>query len=377
MRQHHRATPQACHQCDHTRQHHPACSGHQRHQAVAAFGQRALPRKLRIAVRVEQPPEAAHGSFELPLPRLIERFDQVVLPALLLRREHEFAQIARLFQRPGTRAIALLADARPAGFADQQRLVKCRVDLAHHCADVCDGHFHRLRFVLPVRQDVHGNEIDMLRERGVHQPELPHIGVGDRHIGFALRTLEVALHRIRGLFAPQQHLVADDQSAHHVAVPVGQRDGLRQLDVVPDLVAAYPGAEQHRESVLRRQFGHMVQALIHRVEPHAGGDFRQPGKVGVDALAAHPEIGLQRRFAGTVIRSVRHALQSPAIPRRVELHIRHRVRRIALPQPHGQQRKCDDMHQRVARPARRGTIHAFRPPRPGPEPGGVCPATGR
>jgi hypothetical protein len=258
-----------------------------------------------------------------------------------------------------------------------KRLVEGGVDRLHHRLDVADRAVDRLRFVFPVGQHMDGDEIDRLRKLAILEPELPDIGVGDRHCRSGLRTFYINAHRVGSLFPPQQHLVADDQSAHHVAVPVGQRDGLRQFDVVPDLVAAYPGAEQYLQSVLRRQLGNMVQALIHRIEPHAAGNFSQPGEIGVDALAAHPEIGQQGRFARTVVRCVRHALQPPRVLRRVELHIRHRLRCIALPQPQGQQRQCNEMHQRMTRPARRRALHGLRLPRPGSQPVQARPATGR
>ena len=85
------------------------------------------------------------------------------------------------------------------------------------------------RKVLPIRQDVNGDEINRVLHLGIAQPILPHIGISDRHrylgLHFANDGDEVR-HRD---FTTEQHFIADDDAGDDVRILFGERDPGRDL----------------------------------------------------------------------------------------------------------------------------------------------------
>ncbi len=123
-------------------------------------------------------------------------------------------------------ALAHASGARPAEFADHDLLAgKIIGDVPADRRDMIGGLRSPDRIVLPVRQDVHGDEIDRARELAIANPELPDVGIGDRHFHLGLHARDVfAQGRNRNL-AAQQRFVADDHRAHGVGiVGAGDRD---------------------------------------------------------------------------------------------------------------------------------------------------------
>jgi hypothetical protein len=98
-------------------------------------------------------------------------------------------------------------------------------------------------------------------------------------------------HLVFGALAAQQHLVADDERAHDIGVGVGERDRALELARVLRLLVADPGAEQHLEAERAGELGHLVEALVDRVQAHAVGDLRQRGEIGSDLLAFDVRVG--------------------------------------------------------------------------------------
>ena len=98
------------------------------------------------------------------------------------------------------------------------------------------------RHVLPVGQDVDGDEVDLVGERRVAQPEFPDVGVG-HGLRYALLDLaDVATELVGGQVLAQQHLVADDHPLDRVLVLVGMVDQEVDLLEVLLVVVVQPGA---------------------------------------------------------------------------------------------------------------------------------------
>ena len=147
---------------------------------------------------VEHAPIAADGAFQQPLPRLVEGLDQIDLPIAGLRCFHHAAQHQRLIGGRGERAVAHAAFAWPADLADQNLLPgKNLRHLLPHLAHMRDRLGGRDRLILPIGQDVDGDEVGGLSEFGRLQPELPDIGIGDGKAGAALHLLEIGLDPVR------------------------------------------------------------------------------------------------------------------------------------------------------------------------------------
>ena len=74
------------------------------------------------------------------------------------------------------------------------------------------GIFGADRKVLPVGQDVDGDEIDRVIDFPVAQPIFPDIGIGDGNGDLRLDRADGGGEVGRGHLAAQQHLVADDDA---------------------------------------------------------------------------------------------------------------------------------------------------------------------
>ena len=77
-----------------------------------------------------------------------------------------------------------------------------------------------------------GDEIDRVIDVARAQPEFPDIGIGHRHAGLAFHIADGRGEILRGHFAAQQHLVADDERADHVGILLGEPDRRVDLDLV-------------------------------------------------------------------------------------------------------------------------------------------------
>src|SRR4029079_5678186 len=86
--------------------------------------------------------------------------------------------------------------------------------------------------ILPIRQDVDGDEIGGGRELGRLQPELPDIGIGDGKSGAALHLLEIGLDPGGTELAAEQRLVTDDEGLDHTGMTAGEPQGAFELAAV-------------------------------------------------------------------------------------------------------------------------------------------------
>jgi hypothetical protein len=77
---------------------------------------------LVLAIGIEQSPVAAYGALAAALPGLVEGFDQVVLPAVLLGQGDKAANEPGFVDPTGQCCFALATFAGPAGLADHDVL---------------------------------------------------------------------------------------------------------------------------------------------------------------------------------------------------------------------------------------------------------------
>ena len=148
------------------------------------------------------------------------------------------ADKAGLFNFARYRARALPPGRWPPRFTDPDRFAcKLLLHLGGDSENVIDCVVHRYRVVLPVGQDVDGDDIDERCQRGVAQPEFPYIRIRYRHRRMLARIGENFAQSFSGKLAAQQHLVTDHQQVHHVQVLTRQRDTACQLQAVLGFIA--------------------------------------------------------------------------------------------------------------------------------------------
>ena len=185
------------------------------HSGMRTIGAGEL--ELRLAVDVVHAPVGADRALQVRLPRLVEGLHDVVGELLLLRARQEAAQEQRLVGLRGTRGLVRAAAARPADLGDHDRLVREGLLQALELRQrVIDRHVDR--HALPVGQQVHADEVDVLREFRVREPGVPGLGGAHRLLDGIAGAVEVASRSSCDRQIPaQQHLVADEH-AHHVHV---------------------------------------------------------------------------------------------------------------------------------------------------------------
>ncbi len=219
----------------------------------------------RALILVDQPPIAADGAFEPALPGLVIGLDQVDAKPLALRQIEDFRHHTRLVGARGQRPFAHPAGARPAGLADQDLLARERH--RHPLADVVDmrgGVFGLDRDVLPIRQDMNGDEIDRVIDLAVAQPELPDVGIGHRNLWPHLRLDRTDQRGEigRGHLPAQQHFVADHHRRDHTRIGLHQAHGGLDLQPVLGLVGSEPDALDHLQSDLAGQLRNLIDPVV-------------------------------------------------------------------------------------------------------------------
>ena len=221
--------------------------------------------KLGIAVDVVHAPVRAHRPFLVRLPGLIESFHHVIDDLLLLGALQEAAQEQRLVGIRGNRGFARAAVAGPADFGYHDRLARKHAlqpaKLPERVLDRrIDGHS------LPVRQQVHADEVDVLGQLRMREPHVPRLGGADWLPDGVPGAIEIVLELLHGQIAAQDHFVANDD-AHHVDVSARQLHGRLELSLV--LVAVTVDPRAHRD-----------------VDPVPFGQLRCFGQRAGDAISA-------------------------------------------------------------------------------------------
>ena len=326
---------------------------------------RTVERELRLTIGVEDAPVGAGTAFVGALPRLVDGLHQVVVEVAPLRHRQEGAdELGLVGDRRGRvddRIVRLLevlqrhaaAPRRPADLAHHDLLV--RIFAAHRVVallDVIDGALARYAF--PVRQQVHGDEVDVTRDL-VHllallaigrQPDIPGFGGRHRHADTAPDDVDVADQLLRRQVATQQGFVADDD-AFDVRTRVGLLDQRLDLDVVAVLPAIEPGAGGHRHAVLAGE-----RRDLRRIEGAIGP---QPPRV----LGQHRDVLVQLRLGRIDLEFGRLIATKAVEGEPVDLPApRRRHRRSVEPRP----------ERPVGGRDQRGDQHGGRHPAPGDGP---------
>ena len=272
--------------------------------------------ELVVTLGVEQTPGGADRALLAGLPVLVEGFDDVVVELLAVGDRAEGREVAHLLDPAGPRVGAHAAVARPARLADHDRLA--REAVLHLLVDVDDvlldgrlavglAAIEPDRHVLPVRQDVDGDEVDLVGQRRVAHPEFPDVGVG-HGLGDALLDLaDVAAELVGRQLLAQQHLVADDHPFDRVLVLVGVVD--QQVDLLEVLlvVIVQPGAMPDFQPVLAGALRDGFEVFARRVGSDRADLALQAAQILLD-LVGCGERARERALARPVGRE-RHALQ--------------------------------------------------------------------
>ena len=98
----------------------------------------------------------------------------------------------------------------------------------------------------PVRQQVHGDVVDVLDQLRILDPHMPRLGGAHRLLDRGAHAIELARQFGDGEIVAQDHLVADDQ-ADDVRMTVGDVDRRGDLRLVRRELAIEPGAERDLE----------------------------------------------------------------------------------------------------------------------------------
>ncbi len=142
------------------------------HVPVRHAYDRCPERELGLAIRIVHAPVRTDLALGRSFPGLVERFHQEVFVAGAVGERQEPPQEQRLVRGRGDRRVARAALARPADFADHDRLARKRLlEGTHLVDDVADRRLGLDAF--PVGQHVNRDEIDVAREFGIVDPDVP------------------------------------------------------------------------------------------------------------------------------------------------------------------------------------------------------------
>ena len=281
---------------------------------------RAGPGEFRLTVGVPQAPVAARLAFQVVgLPRLVDRFDHEMVDVLRAQPRHGVADVLGLL---GGRCVLDHAAAgaaprgavrRPADLGDDDVLV--RVRLLQHGDPALEIVERRLvGLLVPVGQDVDGEIVDLARELGIVQPDMPRFGGADRHLDVALDVPDLAdeLGRAGGvgvaqvlLAVPAQDVLVADQHALDIGILVGHADQRARLlgidlarlaaELLLGLVRAVdPGAGHQLQAVARGDLRHDVAAVHGTVGADVVDLAGEHGEVALDLLLARLDHGRRR-----------------------------------------------------------------------------------
>ena len=158
--------------------------------------------ELGLAIGVVNAPIGPGGPLGTHFPSLVKGLHDVVGLAPLLGARQEAAQKADLIGRRGLGPAAGPAIARPADLPDDHRLArKLLFDIFQPREDMIDRFPDRHLF--PVRQQVDGDEIDVVRQFGMAHPDVGRLGGADRQGGAPADAVEILGEFRDGDIAPQ------------------------------------------------------------------------------------------------------------------------------------------------------------------------------
>ena len=224
---------------------------------MIGIADRAGPVEFRLTRGVEQTPIGTDAAF-IGLPRLVDRFDDVVVDAIGLGAGDEVAQHGGLLDAPRNGVVHIVARARPAELGDDDALAGIsRPQLVVDQDRLIDRLLGGEAF--PIGQDVRGNIIDLRDQLGMLDPHVPDFAGGDRHVGRTLDLLDFLDQFWNGLIGAVNGFVADDDAVD-VAVTLGKVDHRGDFALVSLLVLVDPGADRDPQPEFLGDAGHQFDA---------------------------------------------------------------------------------------------------------------------
>ena len=158
------------------------------------------------------------------------------------------------------------------------------------------GVFSAGRHVFPIRQEMHGDEIDIGADFPVAQPEFPDVGVGHGNIHARLDRAD-DLPQVRDdHLAAQQHFAADNDRRDRAGMVLDQGDGGVDQERVLGAIASDPDAKQDLQSGPRREFRHLVQPVVDGIGADAFGYLGELGQILGDLVRADDQCLVVRRL---------------------------------------------------------------------------------
>ena len=159
-----------------------------------------------------------------------------------------------------------------------------------------DGVFRMQGSVLPIRQEMNGDEIDLGGDFPVAHPEFPDLGVGNRNIHAALDRADDFPKVGYDHLPAQQDFTADDDRGDRPGMIPDQRDrGVCEKNILRT-IASDPDTEQDLQSDLRREFGHLVQSIVDGIGTDAPGYPGQLDQIFGDLIRADHQVRIVRRL---------------------------------------------------------------------------------
>ncbi len=262
--------------------------GHHLHHEVGRF-HRAGKREFRGPVGVEDAPIGSDASF-IGLPRLIEGFDDRIVDAQRIGPGDEVAHHLGLGDWARHRILAIQSGARPAKLGNDDALAGILASkLLVHAERFIDG--ARSGCSLPIGQHMDGDIVDGRNELRMLEPDIWHVGGGDRHRDLALHSLDLAnevahyvvriaiVQRLRA----EHRLIADDDAVD-VAVMFRQRDGSVDFLLVLLFPVVDPHAERDAQTVFGRELRHKIETVGDAVSPDRARIRGYGREIGSDLL---------------------------------------------------------------------------------------------
>ncbi len=125
------------------------------------------------------------------------------------------------------------------------------------------------------------DEVDVVRQIRVCQPDMPRLGGADRLSDGVAGAVEILLQVLRGQITAQHDLVADDHT-HDVGVGAGKLDGSLELLIVVLAVIVDPCAERDVDVVPGGELRNIAEGTDRAVGAHGDDLALEQLQVGVD-----------------------------------------------------------------------------------------------
>jgi hypothetical protein len=244
--------------------------------------QRPVHGKLGRTVGIQVAPVRAHPAFGHGLPGLVYGFHHVVVEGLVLYAAQKLADEAGLVVRGGPGTIDGEAAAGPAYLANHHRLVgEGGAHLAVAAQRFVHRSFHRNPF--PVGQQVDGDEVHVLGQFGLRDPDVPGLGGGNRHAEPGAQAVQVGVELLRFEQGVELGFVAGNDT-RDVGVAGHRRQHRLDLEFVVLCARIEPDTRSQLEALLQGQPG-KVREFAGAVGAQPVGVGRQRGEVGLHLVA--------------------------------------------------------------------------------------------